>query len=129
MEFRLQIQKSTIDIFQKFNQYIHESTKKLVQLDPESLMSEIAKSKLYNDGTIITRPLISQNQNPTIQVIDGDCLSHALRLKKEGYNPVVLNMANAEVPGGGYLYGSGAQEENLFRRTNLFQYHEPNRHE
>jgi hypothetical protein len=27
----------------------------------------------------------------------------------------------------GYKNGAGAQEENLFRRTNLFQYHEPNK--
>ncbi|HBZ68779.1 MAG TPA: hypothetical protein DEP35_03120 [Deltaproteobacteria bacterium] len=29
----------------------------------------------------------------------------------------VLNMANAYVPGGGYVEGAGAQEENMFRRT------------
>ena len=29
----------------------------------------------------------------------------------------VLNMANAHVPGGGYVEGAAAQEENMFRRT------------
>jgi uncharacterized protein (TIGR02452 family) len=32
----------------------------------------------------------------------------------------VLNLASRQNPGGGVLGGSGAQEENLFRRTNLF---------
>lgn len=35
--------------------------------------------------------------------------------------PVVLNMANAYRAGGGFRTGAGAQEENLHRRTNLFQ--------
>src|SRR5688572_1660266 len=125
MEFRLEVQQHTIDIFKNMHQYTHKSTQKLVRLNSLFLRSEIDKSKFYKDGTIISRPLIPQKQeNPEIQVVDGDCLNHALRLKNEGYNPIVLNMANAEIPGGGYLRGAGAQEENLFRRTNLFQYHE-----
>ncbi|CAG8725544.1 7612_t:CDS:2, partial [Scutellospora calospora] len=28
-----------------------------------------------------------------------------------------------------YMSGAGAQEENLFRRTNLFEYHEPKKNE
>src|ERR1043165_7938909 len=112
---RLKIQFSTIEIFQSLLKYTHESTRKQIQLDEISLISEVSKSKFYDDGTTIVRPIITQKQpNPKIQVIDGDCLNHALKLKSEGYNPVVLNMANAVVPGGGYLHGAGAQEENLF---------------
>uniref|UniRef100_A0A6B2LB84 Microbial-type PARG catalytic domain-containing protein n=1 Tax=Arcella intermedia TaxID=1963864 RepID=A0A6B2LB84_9EUKA len=56
-----------------------------------------------------------------IHVIHGDCLESALWLKKEfKCNPVCLNMASRSNPGGGYRKGSGAQEENLHRRTTLF---------
>ena len=37
--------------------------------------------------------------------------------KKYGVYFAVLNMANAYVPGGGYVEGASAQEENMFRRT------------
>jgi uncharacterized protein (TIGR02452 family) len=37
-------------------------------------------------------------------------------------------MASHKRPGGGYLSGAGAQEENLFRRTNYFQFLEPSLH-
>ena len=36
-------------------------------------------------------------------------------------SPVVLNLANAFRAGGGFRTGAAAQEENLHRRTDLFQ--------
>lgn len=55
------------------------------------------------------------------KVANADCLEAGIRLKKMGYNPAILNMASRSTPGGGVLTGAGAQEENIFRRTNLFQ--------
>ena len=55
-----------------------------------------------------------------ISVLKVDCLEVAEFLVKTGYNPAVLNMASRRNPGGGVFEGSGAQEENLFRRTNLY---------
>ena len=64
-------------------------------------------------------PTISEDTR--IVVRDGDCLSVAREMQLNGYNVAVLNMASRRNPGGGVLGGAGAQEENLFRRTNLFQ--------
>lgn len=53
-----------------------------------------------------------------VQVYSGDWgeVTHMLT-KAHGVCFAVLNMANAHVPGGGYMEGMIAQEENMFRRT------------
>lgn len=67
------------------------------------------------------------SRNPTIStkvsVIAGDwgCIT-AERSKMSGTIYAVLNMANAEIPGGSYLQGAAAQEENMFRRTDCHFY-------
>ena len=65
---------------------------------------------------------IPQCKEPTIvEVQNIDCLYAGVKLKERGYNPAVLNMASRRNPGGGVATGAGAQEETLFRRTNLFR--------
>lgn len=56
-----------------------------------------------------------------IDVQNIDCLECAKRLIEDGYNPAVLNMSSRRNPGGGVATCAGAQEETLFRRTNLFR--------
>lgn len=64
---------------------------------------------------------IPQVADTEVEVVNADCLAEAVRLIDGGYKPAVLNMASASNPGGGVMNGSGAQEETLFRRTNLFR--------
>jgi len=68
-------------------------------------------------------PKVVQNVNDTatkIAVINADCLETARLISLSGFNPVVLNMADRQNPGGGVINGAGAQEENIFRRSNLY---------
>ena len=54
-----------------------------------------------------------------VRVLAGDWGNVALSCSMmTGHIYAVLNMANADFPGGGYLEGMSAQEENMFRRTN-----------
>jgi uncharacterized protein (TIGR02452 family) len=55
-------------------------------------------------------------------VINDDCLYVALDYYQRGYNPIVLNMSSWKHPGGGVETGAGAQEEELFRRSNYHKY-------
>src|SRR3989338_1011070 len=55
-----------------------------------------------------------------LQVIEGDCLESALELKLQlKLNPLMLVNGSATHPGGGYLNGSFAQEEDMCRRSSL----------
>lgn len=54
-----------------------------------------------------------------VSVKDVDCLVACKQLIDAGSNPVVLNLADILVPGGCVESGSGAQEESIFRRSNL----------
>ena len=55
-----------------------------------------------------------------LSVVNNDCLFVGKQMLDEGLNPAVLNMASAYRPGGGVLNGARAQEECIFRRSNLF---------
>lgn len=64
---------------------------------------------------------------PTLHVFRNDSLDTAKMMTRVyGKTFAVLNMANAHHPGGGYRSGSAAQEENLFRRTDLHFRFRPN---
>jgi uncharacterized protein (TIGR02452 family) len=64
---------------------------------------------------------INVQYDTNITVEESDSIEAGKKLLDAGFNPIVLNMASTKRPGGGVLNGSSAQEESLFRRTNLFQ--------
>ena len=57
-----------------------------------------------------------------ISVVNEDSIDVGIKLIDQGYNPIVLDMACAEGPGGGVIGGCYGQEESLFRRSDLY-YH------
>jgi uncharacterized protein (TIGR02452 family) len=55
----------------------------------------------------------------TIEVVNQDTIDCGKRLQDQGLFPLVLNMASARAPGGGWETGAEAQEESLFRKTTM----------
>jgi len=75
------------------------------------------KSTMFFSEINVT-PERSNSNGVEISVVNEDCLKLAAEYEKE--NPLVLNMANRQTPGGGVEIGSCAQEECLFRSSNYF---------
>jgi uncharacterized protein (TIGR02452 family) len=86
---------------------------------------DIAGAEVLNHSTFFDAPPKLEPRIPekvtSFTVIEADCLETAQLLLNMGEYPCVLNMASDRNPGGGVLNGAGAQEENIFRRTNLFK--------
>lgn len=103
-------------VFLVQNGFYHTESGKKVRLPDGSPM--VAGSVLYSAKIPLKKESIYETT--AFSVVNMDCLVAAQILQEEGYYPAVLNMANRQNPGGGVYNGAGAQEENLFRRTNLY---------
>jgi hypothetical protein len=84
------------------------------------------KTIVYNHQSKLEKGVKMPIKSPpftktTVHVVKDDCVVAYEQLLKKGKRPVLLNMASATSPGGGFRKGDGAQEENLFRRSDYFR--------
>ena len=115
-ELRVQEYRSTIEIVNQ-GYYTTEDGKRVTFPTITRMEHE---TKFYKNEFRVDN--IPTNEEETkIIVRNVDCLEEGVRLCREGYNPAILNMVSRRHPGGGVMLGAGAQEESLFRRTNLFR--------
>ena len=83
--------------------------------------ADMMRNTVFYEHEIFLPSRTSDHDSTIVEVQNIDCLYAGVQLKEQGYNPAVLNMASRRNPGGGVATGAGAQEETLFRRTNLFR--------
>jgi len=110
-ELRADIFQNTIKLVKNGGYYIDGY---LINI-PNNLLTE--KTEYFTAPDILEA---NGDYQTEYSVISADCLETAEIFVKSGFNPCVLNLASRQNPGGGVLKGSGAQEENIFRRSNLF---------
>jgi uncharacterized protein (TIGR02452 family) len=77
------------------------------------VIHDVAEDTLQN--------LPRQFSDTSVEVVKGDCVDEAVRLRNNNMNPLLLNMADWFLAGGCVDGGSRAQEEELFRRSNYFR--------
>jgi uncharacterized protein (TIGR02452 family) len=121
---RRQVWKSTVDIVQSGG-YV-STNEQSVQLDRVAIEGARKRAEFHPDTRELKIRAAERGQETQCYAIEADCLETSRLLQLAGYHPAVLNMANRHYAGGGVQGGSGAQEENVFRRTtafaSLFQY-------
>jgi hypothetical protein len=99
---------------------LRETLEAFERADPPDLFCRLAEENLERwRSRSRSRSRSRTPDSPVrIRVIPGDWGAVTLRMTQEyGVRFAVLNMANAYVPGGAYVEGAVAQEENMFRRT------------
>ncbi|MDP3936258.1 MAG: TIGR02452 family protein, partial [Alphaproteobacteria bacterium] len=119
------------------SRFLFESVKDLTQTQLQAFFAQTTTAKnqelLDQDGSLRDYIKVSNStpkalqrgqgtfQQTQISVINQDTVNAVLSLLGSGStNPVILNLANKTVPGGGVKSGSQAQEEDLCRRTTLY---------
>ncbi|CAF1101396.1 unnamed protein product [Rotaria sp. Silwood1] len=118
---RMTVMLNTIGVVKRGYYRIGE---KEIKLKPDRIKTILYdhKSKLQRGKTTsLSHATEFPYASTAVRVVNEDCLIVYKKLVNQGCRPVILNMANANSPGGGYKRGDGAQEETLFRRSNYFQ--------
>lgn len=116
--------KRLIEVYQGTVKIINEkeydnSNGNTVIIEREKEM--VSGTKFYYSKINIDYNKLARYKDAIVQVVNNDCLYEAKRLVDMGMKPAVLNMASFSMPSGGVINGSSAQEEEIFRRTNLFK--------
>lgn len=80
------------------------------------------ESTLYGSLPEAELAAIPRTHTTEIVFVKEDCIQVGVSLKRQGYKPLVLNMSDWKLAGGCVEGGSGAQEEECFRRSNYFKF-------
>lgn len=116
-ELRTKEFRNTVDIVNQGYYFTEEGEKRTFDL----YYTDMVGDTVFYDNEVHVTDATPSNHPTIVEVLNMDCLDAVELLYKKGCHPALLNMASRRNPGGGVATGAGAQEETLFRRTNLFR--------
>ncbi len=119
--FRIRVFKETVKIVNKGFYVLYNGERISFPTDKDSQENKTSIKSIFYDKEFRIVPASTTKNKTKIIVENTDCLIAGHNLQQKNYNVAVLNMVSRKIPGGGVINGAGAQEENLFRRSNLFQ--------
>lgn len=90
---------------------------KTVELNPSPML----EGTVVYDAPVDVPAAVALNEPPITGVANIGCLELGRELQLKGFNPVILNLADAYTACGFYERGSSAQEESLCRQSTLSQ--------
>lgn len=116
---RARVAKETVAILDRG--YYRTKSGSRVNIE-DALNFAIKNTRLYRPEELEKlEPEPTGKSQSSVRVINTTTLEAAKGLIEAGKkNPFVLNFASARNPGGGFLNGSGAQEESLSRKSGLY---------
>lgn len=112
---RADVYKNNCEIFQAGS--YETASGKTVELDPSPML----EGTIFYDAPFAIPEGTVHSEPPVTGVANIGCLELGRELQLKGYNPVILNLADAYTACGFYERGSHAQEESLCRQTTLSQ--------
>lgn len=96
---REEIMQQTLEACKNFK-YTLENGSEITFADYGSVSKDARKTTLHIQELPPRRETRKDEDFETkIVVVNGDCLEEAIRLRNEGFNPAVLNMASSRRPG------------------------------
>ncbi|CAF4422869.1 unnamed protein product [Rotaria sp. Silwood2] len=116
---QMTVMLNTIGIIRKKSYQINDQQITL-NLNPKLITIVYNHKSLLEYGGSIPLNVIPYSKTE-VKVINEDCVIIYEKYSKKYKKPLLLNMACATNPGGGYRKGDEAQEENLFRRSDYFR--------
>lgn len=112
---RVEVYKNNCEIFQAG---AYETVSgKTVELNPSPMLEGTV---VYDNPVDVSRS-VALGESPMTGAANVGCLELGRELQLKGFNPVILNLADAYTACGFYERGSNAQEESLCRQSTLSQ--------